>query len=126
MIPVINARRVTGPERGRSHVRKDSAVSCAECASQIAWAYLPAREWPTKARPSKSGRGDRLLGAPEVWAYGLRNPWRLSFAPNGDVWIADVGEAKEVEINCVDERGATSAGHATKVWHALVNATPPD
>jgi glucose/arabinose dehydrogenase len=36
----------------------------------------------------------------EVWAYGLRNPWRISFDRiNGDLWIADVGEATWEEIN---------------------------
>ena len=29
---------------------------------------------------------------PEVWAYGLRNPWKLSFHPQtGDLWVGDVG-----------------------------------
>lgn len=31
---------------------------------------------------------------------------RFSFAPNGDIWIADVDEATEEEINRVDEAGA--------------------
>jgi glucose/arabinose dehydrogenase len=37
---------------------------------------------------------------PQVWAIGLRNPWRFSFdSLNGDLYIADVGENRWEEIN---------------------------
>ncbi|MDP8959778.1 MAG: PQQ-dependent sugar dehydrogenase, partial [Actinomycetota bacterium] len=39
-------------------------------------------------------------GAPEVWAYGLRNPWRFSF-DQGLLYIADVGQSSWEEVNVV-------------------------
>jgi glucose/arabinose dehydrogenase len=43
-----------------------------------------------------------VAGADEIWAVGLRNPWKFSFNRlNGDLWIADVGQYEIEEINKV-------------------------
>lgn len=37
---------------------------------------------------------------PEIWAYGLRNPWRFDFDPvSGDLYLTDVGDQSREEIN---------------------------
>jgi glucose/arabinose dehydrogenase len=47
-------------------------------------------------------------GAKEVWAYGLRNPWRFSFdRSTGDLWIGDVGQGKFEEVN-VTTKGSSA------------------
>lgn len=39
---------------------------------------------------------------PEIWAYGLRNPWQFSFdSETGEVYIADVGQSALEEVNVV-------------------------
>ena len=50
--------------------------------------------------PGNPGLSDDAY-APEVWAIGLRNPWRFSF-DGDDVWIGDVGQGSVEEINQVD------------------------
>jgi hypothetical protein len=37
---------------------------------------------------------------PEIWSYGLRNPWRVAFDPaTGDLYIADVGQTRWEEVD---------------------------
>ena len=46
------------------------------------------------------------LGArPEIWASGLRNPWKFVFGPDGELYVADVGADRWEEINLVERAG---------------------
>jgi hypothetical protein len=50
----------------------------------------------------------------EIWAYGLRNPWRFSFdRDSGDLYIGDVGQAKWEEV---DFQPASSTGGQNYGW----------
>jgi glucose/arabinose dehydrogenase len=42
---------------------------------------------------------------PEIWAIGLRNPWRFTFDSFGNLWIADVGQNKWEEISIAPRTG---------------------
>lgn len=53
----------------------------------------------------------------EIWAYGLRNPWRFSFDRlTGDLYIADVGQSRYEEVNF---QPFTSAGGENYGWNLL-------
>jgi len=54
---------------------------------------------------------------PEIWALGMRNPWRTSFDKlTGDYWIGDVGQGALEEI---DFQPATSAGGENYGWRRM-------
>jgi glucose/arabinose dehydrogenase len=61
-------------------------------------------------------------GLPEIWAYGLRNPWRFSFDHlSGDLYIGDVGQGSWEEIDFLP---AGSLGGANFGWDYYEGAHP--
>jgi glucose/arabinose dehydrogenase len=65
---------------------------------------------------------DRPDVRPEIWAYGLRNPWRYSFDRlTGDLWIGDVGQSawEEVSVQPGDSPGGENYG-----WNRLEGSHP--
>lgn len=60
--------------------------------------------------------------APEVWAWGLRNPWRFSFdRATHDLYIADVGQNQWEEINF---EPADSPGGVNYGWRVFEGSRP--
>ena len=63
----------------------------------------PATDEALYAIPAENPFVDSLAGAPEVWAYGVRNPWRMALSPDGrQIYVTDVGAGKWEEINILD------------------------
>lgn len=56
---------------------------------------------------------------PEIWSYGLRNPWRFSFdEASGDLWIGDVGQGAWEEVDVA--RANQGGGRGTNFgWSAF-------
>lgn len=58
-----------------------------------------------------------VTGDDEIWAYGLRNPWRCSFnRATGELYMADVGQSQREEVNV---QPATSLGGENYGWRCM-------
>jgi glucose/arabinose dehydrogenase len=85
-----------------------------------------------KVPPENPFVGQRGLG--EIWAWGLRNPWRIAFdRRTGDLWIADVGQNKLEEINFQPASSRGGENYGWNVWEGtsryregeVAGAVPP-
>ena len=61
-------------------------------------------------------------GAPEVWAWGIRNAWRFGFdSGSGDLWVGDVGQDRFEEVTVL--RAADGGGNGANLgWNATEGA----
>jgi hypothetical protein len=75
------------------------------------------------AIPADNPYANGVDGAPEVWAWGLRNPWRASFdSANGDMYLGDVGQGWYEEIDLIP--GGTSGQNFGWRLREGAHATP--
>jgi hypothetical protein len=65
-------------------------------------------------------------GRPEIWAYGLRNPYRASFdLPTQTLWIGDVGQGSREEVDLMrPQDGGANFGWRVLEGTAVFNGTP--
>jgi uncharacterized repeat protein (TIGR03806 family) len=55
---------------------------------------------------AKCGPGANADDCPEIYAWGLRNPWRWSFdVDTGELWLADVGQGDYEEVDVIEQGG---------------------
>lgn len=74
--------------------------------------------------PGDNPFADGSGGQPEIWLYGVRNPWRITFdAANGDLWIADVGQGAWEEIDYFAASAGSGRG-ANLGWSEMEGAHP--
>ena len=91
---------------------------------------------PTASAPYTVPADNPFVGRsgakPEIWAYGLRNPWRFSFdTDTGDLWIGDVGQNDWEEVDFAPATNGRDAGRGDNYgWDRLEGThehigTPP-
>ena len=90
----------------------------------------------TAERPYRVPDDNPFVGTPdarpEIWAYGLRNPWRMHFGGDGRLWVGDAGSDHVEEVS-IAERGSNLGWPALEGRRCFQphrcdvpdNATPP-
>jgi glucose/arabinose dehydrogenase len=64
---------------------------------------------------------------PEIWAYGLRNPWRFSFdRATGDMIVGDVGQDEQEEVDFIPAHTGAGANYGWSVWEGTRRNKPGD
>ena len=119
----VRARRLSLHRHGRRRLRRRSRMPGPE-AGHAARQDAPHRRRPERRDPAllrhpglNPFRGPRRRRADEIWANGLRNPWRFSFdRETGDLWIGDVGQDRREEI---DFQPASSRGGENYGWKVM-------
>jgi len=73
-----------------------------------------------RSNPFVRRRGARA----EIWAYGLRNPWRFSFGPAGELVVGDVGQSAWEELTVVSRRRSRGANFGWRPFEGRARYAP--
>lgn len=113
-------------DEGRGHARGGNAQSLGTLLGKI----LRIDPTPSASAAYTVPPDNPFVGVPdarpEIWAYGLRNPWRFSFdARTGDLWIGDVGQDQFEEIDFAPALNGRDAGKGANFgWNRLEGDAP--
>lgn len=70
---------------------------------------------------------DEAGAKPEIWAFGLRNPWRISFdRETGDLWIGDVGQNRAEEVDFAPRSSRGGENYGWNLWEGAARFRPGD
>jgi glucose/arabinose dehydrogenase len=70
--------------------------------------------------PTNVFASDTTLGRAEIWALGVRNPWRWNFdRTTGDMWIADVGQNAVEEIDFIPAGSPSGLNFGWRCWEGM-------
>lgn len=76
--------------------------------------------------PADNPFANGVNGAPEIWAYGLRNPWRFSFdSVTGDLYIGDVGQSSREEIDFQAHNAGGGQNYGWDLAEGTLGTPPP-
>jgi glucose/arabinose dehydrogenase len=76
---------------------------------------------PTYAVPPDNPFLNTAGARPEIWAYGMRNPWRFAFDPRGRLIAGDVGQDRFEEVDWI-ARGDNQGWNAREGAHCFLPA----
>jgi glucose/arabinose dehydrogenase len=75
--------------------------------------------------PSGNPFAGQAAKRPEIWAYGLRNPWRFSFdRATGDMIVGDVGQDQQEELDFIPAHTGAGANYGWSVWEGTRRNKP--
>jgi glucose/arabinose dehydrogenase len=62
---------------------------------------------------------------PEIWALGVRNPWRMTFDSHGTLWVADVGQNEWEEVTALPGDNNYPGGRGANLGWSAFEGTHP-